>query len=129
MSAKNTDKYNRWRNITIGFRVTPEEAYQIDIEAKTSGMSKQDYITARLLNKEITVRPNIRIQHYLEKYLIDLTAELKRLSNLSQPSDILENITYIVNLISQMTDKTNTKENQTNDWIKNYSQNNYKWNK
>ena len=26
-------------------------------------------------------------------------------------SDILENITYIVNFISQMTDKTNTKEN------------------
>ena len=111
MSAKNTDKYNRWRNITIGFRVTPEEAYQIDVEAKTSGMTKQDYIIARLLNKEIVVRPNIRIQHYLEKYLIDLTAELKRLSDLAQPRDILENITYIINLISQMTDKTNTKEN------------------
>ena len=111
MSAKNTDKHNRWRNITIGFRVSPEEAYQIDMEAKTSGMTKQDFITARLLNKEIVVRPNIRIQHYLEKYLIDLTAELKRLSSIPQTSDILENITYIIKLISKMNDKTNEKEN------------------
>ena len=111
MSEKNTDKHNRWRNITIGFRVSPEEAYQIDMEANTSGMTKQDFITARLLNKEIVVRPNIRIQHYLEMYLLDLTAELKRLSSIPQTSDILENITYIIKLISKMSDKTNEKEN------------------
>ena len=30
MSAKNRDNKNRWRNITVGFRVSPEEAEQID---------------------------------------------------------------------------------------------------
>lgn len=25
MSAKNRDEHNRWRNITVGFRVSPEE--------------------------------------------------------------------------------------------------------
>ena len=25
MSAKNRDNKNRWRNITVGFRVSPEE--------------------------------------------------------------------------------------------------------
>ena len=56
MSAKNNDLKGRWRCITIGFRVSPEEAYRIDMEAKTSGYTKQDFICQRLLNTSITVR-------------------------------------------------------------------------
>ena len=33
MSAKNRDDHNRWRNITVGFRVSPEENEQINIAA------------------------------------------------------------------------------------------------
>ena len=29
MSAKNRDSHNRWRSITVGFRVSPEENEQI----------------------------------------------------------------------------------------------------
>ena len=103
MSAKNNDLKGRWRCITIGFRVSPEEAYRIDMEAKTSGYTKQDFICQRLLNTSITVRPNIRIQKYLEDYLIELTNELKRLERFEENSDILDNITYIVELVSKMT--------------------------
>ena len=105
MSAKNLDKYNRWRNITIGFRVSPEEAYKIDMQVKTSGMTKQDFITKRMLNEEIIVRPNIRIQMYLEKYLIELLDELRRLQTIKQDNNILDNITYLVMLISRMVGK------------------------
>ena len=103
MSAKNNDLKGRWRCITIGFRVSPEEAYRIDMEAKTSGYTKQDFICQRLLNTSITVRTNIRIQKYLEDYLIELTNELKRLERFEENSDILDNITYIVELVSKMT--------------------------
>ena len=105
MSAKNVDKYNRWRNITIGFRVSPDEAYKIDMQVKTSGMTKQDFITNRLLNEDIIVRPNIRIQMYLEKYLIELLDELRRLQTIKQDNNILDNITYLVMLISRMVGK------------------------
>ena len=54
-------------------------------------------------NTSITVRPNIRIQKYLEDYLIELTNELKRLERFEENSDILDNITYIVELVSKMT--------------------------
>lgn len=30
MSAKNRDRHNRWRSITVGFRVSPEENEQIN---------------------------------------------------------------------------------------------------
>jgi len=102
MSAKNLDKYNRWRNITIGFRVSPEESYKIDMQVKTSGMTKQDFITKRLLNEDIIVRPNIRIQMYLEKYLVEILSELKRLEKIPTNIDVLDNLTYLVNFISKL---------------------------
>ena len=39
----------------------------------------------------------------LEDYLIELTNELKRLEGFEENSDILDNITYIVELVSKMT--------------------------
>ena len=40
MSAKNRDNKNRWRNITVGFRVSPEESEQIDKAVRLSGLTK-----------------------------------------------------------------------------------------
>lgn len=102
MSAKNQDNKNRWRNITVGFRASPEEAYKIDMLAKTSSMTKQDFILHRLLNEDIVIRPNIRIQFFLEKYLDEIAVELKRLEKINQDSDILENIAYLVKFISKL---------------------------
>ena len=49
MSAKNLDNCNRWRNKTVAFRVSPEENERIDKAVRLSGLTKQDYITRRLL--------------------------------------------------------------------------------
>ena len=98
MSAKNLDAKGRWRNITIAFRVTPEEAYKIDM------YTKQDYITKRLMCEEVAVHPNCRIQKYLSQYLVELTEELKRLQQIKQNDDILENITYLIDLVARMGD-------------------------
>ena len=32
MSAKNVDKHNRFRSITVGFRVSPEENEELKVE-------------------------------------------------------------------------------------------------
>ena len=102
MSAKNCDKYNRWRSITIGFRVSPEEAYALDMRVLTSGLTKQDYCTKKVLDEEIVVRPNIRVQKFVCQYLIELTAELKRLEQIEQTNDVLDNIKYLLELISRL---------------------------
>ena len=49
MSAKNTDMKGRWRNVTIAFRVTPEEAAKIDMLAKTSGLLKPVRLSEKCL--------------------------------------------------------------------------------
>ena len=72
--------------------------------AKTSGYTKQDYITKRLMCEEIAVHPNCRIQKYLSQYLVELTEELKRLQRIEQDDDILENITYLIDLVARMGD-------------------------
>ena len=41
MSAKNRDNKNRWRNITVGFRVSPEENELINKAVALSGLPKQ----------------------------------------------------------------------------------------
>ena len=40
MSAKNRDNKNRWRNITVGFRVSPEENELINKAVALSGLPK-----------------------------------------------------------------------------------------
>ena len=102
LSEKNLDKKKRWRCITVSFRVSPQESETIDMMAKTSGLTKQEYCTRRLLCTDIVVHPNIRVQKYLRDYLVGLTDELKRLEQIDQSTDVLENITYILCLIKQL---------------------------
>ena len=45
MSAKAKDDHNRWRNKTVAFRMSPEEANQLDAFVQMSGLPKQDYQT------------------------------------------------------------------------------------
>ena len=45
MSAKLKDDKNRWRNKTVSFRASPEEAEELDRRVRLCGArTKQDYI-------------------------------------------------------------------------------------
>jgi len=105
LSQKNLDKKQRWRCITVSFRVSPQESETINMIVKTSGLTKQEYCTRRLLCTDVVVHPNIRVQKYLRDYLVSLTAELKRLEQIDQSTDVLENIRYILILINQLNKK------------------------
>ena len=61
MSRKVMDCCNRWRSRTVSFRMSPEEDALLDSMVRLSGMTKQDYIIARLLKFEITVQGNPRV--------------------------------------------------------------------
>ena len=53
MSAKNRDEHNRWRNITVGFRVSPAENEQLNVAVALSGLPKQEYCYRRCMNRDI----------------------------------------------------------------------------
>ena len=79
MSAKNLDNHNRWRNKTIAFRVSPEENEQIEIAVRLSGLTKQDYITRRLLDRAVVVQGNPRVYKALRDQLAAVLKELRRI--------------------------------------------------
>ena len=58
---KNLDYKGRWRNKTVAFRVSEDEAKLIDTQVALSGLTKQDYIIKRLLEREIVVLGSPRI--------------------------------------------------------------------
>lgn len=100
MSLKNKDEHNRWRNKTVTFRVSPEEREQIERYVQLSGLAKQDYITKRLINKEVVVQGNPRVYKALRNNLADILAELQRIENSGEVNDeLLDLIKMIADIL------------------------------
>lgn len=103
MSAKNLDQKNRWRSKTVAFRMSPEEAEQLDVNVKLSGLTKQDYLIRRSLQKEIKVIGNPRVYKALKNQMYDILTELKRISNCENVSDeLLDTIDLITVILDGM---------------------------
>lgn len=79
MSDKNLDDGGRWRSKTVAFRVSPEEADLIDAQVAMSGLTKQDYITNRLLSRDVVVVPSSRVQRALQREAVRIYRELRRI--------------------------------------------------
>lgn len=99
MSHKAKDKKNRWRNKTVGFRVSPEEWEQIEICVRLSGLPKQDYIMSKLLDKKVTINPNPRVFKALRNELTSVSQQLERLEKLDKNNDLYEMIDHISKLL------------------------------
>ena len=81
MSAKNLDNKGRFRNLTIGFRVSPEENKLINSAVALSGLTKQDYIVKRLLCRDVVVQGNPKVYKALKNQLAEVLTELQRIEN------------------------------------------------
>ena len=107
MSAKNRDEKNRWRNITVGFRVSPEENEQINTAVALSGLSKQEYCYRRCIGREIVVQGNPRVYKALKTHMAEILSELKRLESGAALSDeTLDNIRLIAEIMNGMKEET-----------------------
>ena len=103
MSAKNRDSHNRWRNITVGFRVSPEENEQINIAVALSGLPKQEYCCRRCLDRDIVVQGNPRVYKALRNQLAAVLEELKRIEAAGELRDeLLDNIGLIARTLYGM---------------------------
>ncbi len=103
MSAKNLDNHNRWRNRQVAFRLSPEEADLLDTYVCLSGLTKQEYITRRLLSKDVVVQGNPRVYKALRDQLAAVLQELKRIEDKAEVSDVLqETIQMIAKIMDRM---------------------------
>ena len=69
----------RKRSKTMAFRVSPEEYERITNLAKLSGMDKQDFIMAKLMDHEIVVRPSTRVYKALKDAMAEIYQQLLRI--------------------------------------------------
>ena len=100
---KNRDNKNRWRNKTVAFRVSPEEDAQIETAVRLSGLTKQDYITRRLLCREVVVQGNPRVYKALRNELAAVLAELQRIeAGDGVDEELMDNIELIAAIMDGM---------------------------
>ena len=105
MSAKNRDNHNRWRNKTVAFRVSSEEDEQIERFVKLSGLTKQDYITRRLLCRDVVVQGNPRVYKALRDQLAAALDELRRIeAGQGVNEELLDTIQMITTIMKGMED-------------------------
>lgn len=103
MSAKNLDNHNRWRNKTVAFRVSPEEDEQIETAVRLSGLTKQDYITRRLMCREVVVQGNPRVYKALRNEFAAVLAELQRIeAGGGADGELLDTIRLIASIMDGM---------------------------
>ena len=102
MSLKNRDNHNRWRNKTVAFRVSPEEDAQIETIVKLSGLTKQDYITRRLICKDVVVQGNPRVYKALRDQLAAVLNELRRIEAGGINDELLDVIEMIAAIMDGM---------------------------
>ena len=107
MSQKNRDEHNRWRNKTVAFRVSPEEDEQIEIAVKLTGLTKQDYITRRLLCRDVVVQGNPRVFKALRNQLAAVLEQLQRIeAGKGVDDDLLDTIQMIAEIMDGMKEDT-----------------------
>lgn len=97
MSAKNRDNKNRWRNITVGFRVSPEENELINKAVALSGLPKQEYCYRRCLNLDVVVQGNSRVYKALK---MELATVLKELQRIEAGNHVNEELLDVIELIA-----------------------------
>lgn len=100
MSAKNIDKRGRHRNVTIAFRVSPEENKQINDYVSVTGLTKQEYLTKNMLHHTIEIRATPKVYKALKEILNQIYSELKRIENSSSfDEEYLEFMKYIFEIM------------------------------
>ena len=103
MSKKNIDPQGRMRSKTVAFRMSPEEAYLLQRYADMSGMTKQDYLISRVLQREVTVIPNKRMQLYREENMLYVFKELRRLdAGQVLPQDLSELVGMLAGIFAAL---------------------------
>ena len=103
MSARNRDSHNRWRSVTVGFRVSPEENEQINAAVALSGLPKQEYCYRRCMEREIVVQGNPRVYRALRSHLEAVLEELQRIEAGGEVRDeLLETILLINTTLNGM---------------------------
>ena len=87
----------------MAFRVSPEEDEQIEAAVRLSGLTKQDYITRRLLCRDVVVQGNPKVYKALRDQLAAVLDELRQVEDGTGVDDeLLDTIQMIAVIMDGM---------------------------
>lgn len=108
MSVKLRDEHNRFRNITVGFRVSPEENELLNKAVALSGLPKQEYCYKKCMNQSVVVQGNPRVYKALRNNMAEILTELQRINAGNQIDDeLLKLIKMITDILGGLKEKQN----------------------
>ena len=85
----------------MAFRVSPDEDREIETAVRLSGLTKQDYITRRLLCRDVVVQGNPRVYKALRN---ELAAVLEELGRIEAGNDVDGELLDTIRLIAAIMD-------------------------
>jgi len=107
MSVKNLDGYQRWRSKNVSFRLSPEEAEQLDKYVQLSGMTKQDYLANRVLQREVVVQSNPRVFKTLRNELNAICAAMQQMESWTDAdTEFRILLQQVLDIVDQMREDT-----------------------
>ena len=87
----------------MAFRVSPEEDREIETAVRLSGLTKQDYITRRLLCRDVVVQGNPRVYKALRDRFAAVLGELRRIeAGAGVDDELLDTIELIAAIMDGM---------------------------
>jgi len=92
---KKLDEKGRWRNKASSFMMSPEEWEDLDTRVRLSGLTKQEYMVRRLLERDVVVQPSSRIFKALRDQMTEILEELKRIESGANVDDLLATIKIV----------------------------------
>lgn len=101
MSNKKRDAHGRWRNKTIAFRASPEEAELINLRAALSGLDKQQHHIKALSEQRYTVKATTRMLKAIKTEIGPIVTELRRIRRAGDmPIELIEKLDVIASFVT-----------------------------
>ena len=109
MSQKVNDGHGRWRNRHVTFHMSDQEIEELNRAVAMSGLTKQEYLISRVMNRDITVMPNSRVYKLLLEQMKQAVSELKQAVKSADGIDpyLKDTVHLIINTLDQMKGKKN----------------------
>ncbi|MBQ3545163.1 MAG: hypothetical protein IJA34_09280 [Lachnospiraceae bacterium] len=114
MSEKNRDDKNRWRSVTVGFRMSPEESDELNNRVKLCGFrSKQDYLIQSALHQKINVVGNPLMLVQFRQNLQRIERELLRINEVSEmDEELLTPIRSMLEILEGFENRKGSADNE-----------------
>ena len=83
--------------------MSPEEDEQINIAVSLTGMTKQDFIISKLLDKTINIKGNCKIHRAVFDRLTEVLEQLKQIESFNKINDeLMDNIILILDVANDL---------------------------